>query len=218
MTDVPGAGSFAAEVVLIPIDKRGKLVYIEYTTLYNRDTPPTRLILLGLLQRRNLHGYEIKRVIEEHMGDWASIAFGSIYFALAKLAKEGLVRRVSVGKEGNRPSRTVYGITNEGRKEFRRMLEDLWRSPQRQFFAFDVALFFSSSLPSKNIMRYLEQRIEHTQEAFRQLGRHKAERLADPEVPRIARGIFNHALVHLEAEMHWLRALRDDLAKAGRKK
>jgi DNA-binding PadR family transcriptional regulator len=178
---------------------------------------PTRLTLLWLLQQRNLHGYEIKRVIEEHMGDWTSIAFGSIYFALAQLAKEGLVRRVSVGREGNRPSRTVYGITNEGRTEFRRLLKDLWRSPERQFFAFDVALFFSSSLPPKNIRRYLEQRIVHTQQALRRLRRHKTVSMTDPKVPRIARGIFDHTLAHLEAEMHWLEALRKDLAKAGRK-
>lgn len=177
----------------------------------------TRTVLLGLLQQCNLHGYEIKRVIEEHMGDWTSIAFGSIYFALAQLAREGLVRRVSVGKEGNRPSRTVYEITDEGRKEFRRLLEDLWRSPERQFFAFDVALFFSSSLPPKDIRRCLEQRIAHTQQELRQLRRHRKETMTHPEVPRTARRIFDHTLSHLEAEMRWLEALREDFAKAGRK-
>ena len=46
-----------------------------------------RLVLLGLLHERPLYGYEIKQIIEEHMGDWTSIAFGSIYFALDKLAE-----------------------------------------------------------------------------------------------------------------------------------
>jgi DNA-binding PadR family transcriptional regulator len=170
----------------------------------------TYLTILGLLKQRDLHGYEIKQVIEEHMGDWTSIAFGSIYFALAKLAKEGLVRKVSVGKQGNRPSRTVYGITDEGRKEFRRLLEDLWRSPERQYFSFDIALFFRSELPPKEIRRYLEQRITHTQQALQHLRRHKTEGMSDPQIPPTAGVIFDHTLVHLEAEMRWLETLKEE--------
>jgi DNA-binding PadR family transcriptional regulator len=173
----------------------------------------TRLTILGLLRTRDLHGYEIKQLIEQHMGDWTSIAFGSIYFALAKLAKEGLVRKVSVGKAGNRPSRTVYGITDAGRKEFRRLLEDLWRSPERQFFSFDLALFFRLELPQKKIRRYLEQRIAHTQQALQHLSRHKTEGMSNPQIPRIARAIFDHTLAHLEAEMRWLETLHEDLAE-----
>jgi DNA-binding PadR family transcriptional regulator len=170
----------------------------------------TRLTILGLLRQRDLHGYEIKQVIEEHMGDWTSIAFGSIYFALAKLAKEGLVRKVSVGKSGNRPSRTVYGITARGRVQFRRLLESLWRSPERQFFAFDLALFFRSELPPQKIRRYLEQRIAHAQQALQHLRRHKTEGMTDPQIPRIARAIFDHTLAHLEAEMRWLETLKEE--------
>ena len=66
-----------------------------------------RLVILGLLRENPLYGYEIKQIIEEHMSDWTSIAFGSIYFALDKLAAENFVEKVSVEKEGRRPSRSV---------------------------------------------------------------------------------------------------------------
>lgn len=74
----------------------------------------TRLVILGLLRDQHLHGYEIKQIIEEHMGDWTSIAFGSIYFALGKLSEEGLIEKVATEKEGNRPSRSIYQITEGG--------------------------------------------------------------------------------------------------------
>ena len=67
----------------------------------------TRLVLLGLLRDRKLYGYELKHIIEDHMGDWTSIAFGSIYFALNKLSEEGLIEKVAVEKPGKRPSRCV---------------------------------------------------------------------------------------------------------------
>ncbi len=66
-----------------------------------------RLVILGLLRENPLYGYEIKQIIEEHMSDWTSIAFGSIYFALDKLASENFVEKVSVDKEGRRPSASV---------------------------------------------------------------------------------------------------------------
>lgn len=49
-----------------------------------------------LLRRRPLYGYEIKQIIEEHMSDWTSIAVGSIYFAIDKLAEEGFIEKTSV--------------------------------------------------------------------------------------------------------------------------
>jgi DNA-binding PadR family transcriptional regulator len=87
----------------------------------------TRLVILGLLRDQPLHGYEIKQIIEEHMGDWTSIAFGSIYFALGKLSEEGLIEMAVTEKKGNRPSRSVYQITESGRSEFLRLLKEVWR-------------------------------------------------------------------------------------------
>ena len=69
----------------------------------------TRLVILASLRDQPLHGYEIKQIIEEHMGDWTNIAFGSIYFALGKLAEEGMIEKIATEKEGNRPSRITEG-------------------------------------------------------------------------------------------------------------
>jgi len=107
----------------------------------------TRLVILGLLKDQSLHGYEIKQIIEEHMGDWTSIAFGSIYFALGKMSEEGLIKKVATEKEGNRPSRSIYQITATGRKEFLRLLREVWSEFERQYFGIDIGLAFMSALP-----------------------------------------------------------------------
>jgi DNA-binding PadR family transcriptional regulator len=76
----------------------------------------TRLTMFGLLWQRDLHGCEIKQLIEQHMGCWASIAFGSIDFALARLANVGLVWKVSVGKAGNRPPGQADALDRDGQR------------------------------------------------------------------------------------------------------
>ncbi len=49
------------------------------------------LAILGLLEERDLHGYEIRRRFGEHLGLLANVSFGSIYPALTRLEKAGAV-------------------------------------------------------------------------------------------------------------------------------
>jgi len=167
----------------------------------------TRLVILGLLRERPLHGYEIKQIIEEHMGDWTSIAFGSIYFALGKLAEEGFIEKVSTEKEGGRPSRSIYQITKTGRTEFLRLLRQVWGETERHYFAFDVGLFFMEALPVEEVKDYLRGRVAQLEAVVQHVTAHRAEQLAREEVPRLAAAIFDHSLAHFQAELDWTKDL-----------
>ena len=165
----------------------------------------TRLVILGLLRERPLYGYELKHIIEEHMGDWTNIAFGSIYYALGKLAEEGFVEQIGVEQEGARPSRTVYQITETGRAEFLRLLREVWASFERQYFAIDVGLAFMSALPVQEVKQYLQQRVTMLEEVLQHIQEHQEEQMANPDVPAQARAVFTHSLLHMEAELTWTR-------------
>jgi DNA-binding PadR family transcriptional regulator len=168
----------------------------------------TRLVILGFLRGQPLYGYEIKRMIEQVMGDWTNIAFGSIYFALKKLAEEGFVEKVGTEQEGGRPSRTVYQITAAGREEFLRLLREVWDSVERQTFAFDIGLSFMSALPMEEVRGYLRKRVTHLEHVLQYLEAHQAEQLADEHVPdRLASAVFEHHRRHLQAELDWTRDL-----------
>jgi DNA-binding PadR family transcriptional regulator len=166
-----------------------------------------RLVILGLLRERPLYGYEIKQIIEEHMSDWTSIAFGSIYFALDKLAEEGFVEKISVEQTGKRPSRSVFQITNTGKKEFLQLLRESWQQIERQYFSIDICLFFLGSLPLDEVIHYLQIREHALQQALMHIRSHREEQLAIPEVPRLAVTIFDHTLVHTQAELDWVSDL-----------
>ena len=49
------------------------------------------MAILGLLEERDLHGYEIRRQLRDHLGILANVSFGSIYPALTRLEKGGAV-------------------------------------------------------------------------------------------------------------------------------
>jgi DNA-binding PadR family transcriptional regulator len=49
------------------------------------------MAILGLLEERDLHGYEIRRQLRDNLGLLANVSFGSIYPALTRLEKAGAV-------------------------------------------------------------------------------------------------------------------------------
>jgi DNA-binding PadR family transcriptional regulator len=173
----------------------------------------TRLVILGFLRGRSLYGYELKQLIEHVMGDWTDIAFGSIYYALGKLADEGFVEKVGTEKEGRRPSRTIYQITDAGREEFLRLLREVWDSVERQTFDFDIGLSFMSALPVEEAKGYLQKRVTHLERVLQYLDAHQAEELADTDhVPtHLATAVFGHHRLHLQAELDWTRELLQDV-------
>jgi len=172
-----------------------------------------RLVILGLLRERPLYGYEIKQIIEEHMNDWTSIAFGSIYFALDKLAAEKFVEKVEVEQDNKRPSRSVYQITEKGQSEFSNLLRQEWQNVERQYFSIDICLFFLENLPLEEVTRYLKTRKIALQTALEHIQNHQSEQLKIPEVPRFADAIFDHSLIHTRAEVAWLTDLLEKIER-----
>jgi DNA-binding PadR family transcriptional regulator len=167
----------------------------------------TRLVILGLLRERPLYGYELKHIIEEHMGDWTNIAFGSIYFALGKLADEGFIERIATEQEGKRPSRSVYQITEAGRGEFLRLLREVWSEVERHYYTIDIGLAFMEALPREEVRGYLRGRIGQLEVVLGHLDKHREEIVTMEEVPQRAASVFEHSQLHFEAELAWTRNL-----------
>ena len=169
----------------------------------------TRMVILGLLRERPLYGYEIKHIIEDHMGDWTNIAFGSIYFALGKLAEEDFIEKIATEQEGNRPSRSVYQITDSGRAEFLRLLREVWSEVERHYFAIDIGLFFMEALPIEEVKGYLQERVAQMEAILQHIDTHQNEQLEHEQVPRLAAAIFDHSRGHFQTELVWTRDLLD---------
>ena len=82
---------------------------------------PTRLFVLGALARHGpLHGHAIRRQAALDRTDlWSEVKVGSLYQALRQMESEGLLAVVCTEQEGRLPARTVYALTELGRRELR---------------------------------------------------------------------------------------------------
>jgi DNA-binding PadR family transcriptional regulator len=69
--------------------------------------------LLGLLEERPQHGYELKQRYDEQFPTSRPLPFGQVYAALARLQRDGLAD-VSAVESGAGPDRKLYVITPAG--------------------------------------------------------------------------------------------------------
>lgn len=75
-----------------------------------------KTVCLGMLTDGPASGYDMKKCFESSFGHFFPAGYGSIYPALATLARNGLVEFEDVPQEG-KPDRKVYTITDTGREE-----------------------------------------------------------------------------------------------------
>jgi DNA-binding PadR family transcriptional regulator len=82
-----------------------------------------KTVCLGMLTDGEASGYDMKKLFESSFGHFFPAGYGSIYPALATLARNGLVEFEHVPQEG-KPDRKVYSITEKGREELMRGLDN----------------------------------------------------------------------------------------------
>jgi DNA-binding PadR family transcriptional regulator len=70
------------------------------------------LAVLGVLREGDLHGYELRKRVRELLGDGSSVSFGSLYPALARLERDGVVRAVEP-EEGAAPMPMTGSLSGE---------------------------------------------------------------------------------------------------------
>ena len=193
------------------------------------------MAVLGLLEERDLHGYEIRRQLRDHLGLLANVSFGSIYPALTRLEKAGAVvategqatttspptgslsgelavlrsRRHSGGR--GRRGKKVYRITDAGRRLFAELLADGGSADDAR--SFSLRLAFARHLAPQARLSLLERR--------RAL---LVQRLGDAESARTdldpyARSVVQHTADGIVRDISWLDRLieseRSNLATAG---
>jgi DNA-binding PadR family transcriptional regulator len=71
------------------------------------------LAVLGVLREGDLHGYELRKRVRELLGPGSSVSFGSLYPALARLERGGLVREVEPDDSGGVPIPMTGSLSGE---------------------------------------------------------------------------------------------------------
>ena len=77
---------------------------------------PLGVMVLALLREGDMHPYEMMRLMRQRRDDrLVPIQNGTFYHTVGRLERAGLLAEVGVDRDGNRPERTTYTLTDSGR-------------------------------------------------------------------------------------------------------
>lgn len=160
----------------------------------------TKLAILGILLEKPMHGYELKQYFETRMPVFWMINYGSIYPMLKKLEKEGFVsgKKELSGVMG----KIVYKITEDGRREFRKILKERIKKETFVRDEFTLHLFFLDFLDKIEINDLLLQRKERNEKLLMHLIERKEA--VGKILPKYRLAMLERGLMHAKTEVEWL--------------
>jgi DNA-binding PadR family transcriptional regulator len=172
------------------------------------------LIVLGTLLEAPMHVYRIQKLIEQR-GKHRVVnvrSRASLYQALDRLVRLGLVEVQETVRGETRPDRTIYAITDAGREAASEWLREMLRSTGGEFPEFIAAVSVMMMLHPEDARAQLELRAERL---AADLAETETELAAEPDLPRLFLLEEEYRRTVLQAELAWVRGVIDDLA-AGR--
>src|SRR5438132_8690532 len=148
--------------------------------------------------------------MKHHMRDRGQDRIGSksasLYDTVERLAKHGYIEPLETSREGKRPERTTYRITELGTDELRVWMRELVAVPSRDLPPFSLALMFLGALRDKDELVALLQTRQVALEANIAASATTLKALVDErQLPRlfVLEDEFDIAIKRREAE--WIR-------------
>jgi DNA-binding PadR family transcriptional regulator len=99
------------------------------------------LAVLATVVQQPMHRYEIASLMRARGKDQdMDVKWGSLYTVVQNLAKHGFLEVVGTSRQGARPERTIYQITEAGRREMLDWTRELLSTPQPEHPNFAAGL------------------------------------------------------------------------------
>ncbi len=127
---------------------------------WSRSNPLALAVLVSLYERP-MHPYEVAQTLRQRAKqESVRLNYGSLYAVVEALEKRGFIKATGTVREGKRPERTVYAITDDGAREMDDWMTELIGVPAKEYPAFMAGLSFLPSLDPDDALMALRGRAE----------------------------------------------------------
>ncbi|WP_137875332.1 helix-turn-helix transcriptional regulator [Rhodococcus sp. Q] len=172
---------------------------------------PLAITVLALLNERDMHPYEMVQLLRQrHRDRLVKLRPGSLYHTVARLDRDELVAAVGTDRDGNRPERTTYAITDTGRDQLSGRVAEMLGTPTREYPEFTLALAEAHNLDCDTVVRLLLERIALLEHDLDVLDAYRAAVNA-PGKPRAFWLHVDYQRAMTRTEIDWLLATVDEL-------
>ena len=170
-----------------------------------------KLVILGLLQDKDMHPYEITLIMKERMYDqMMKLQMGSLYYAVDKLAQDEYIEAVETIRSNDRPDKTIYRITDKGKALFEQLILQQIKKVELVFHPLYMALALSRHIDQDKVQKELQERIREIEHQVNYAYQVYEEHISI--VPRSALHLMYGRYEHSLTELKWLKRLYEDVA------
>jgi DNA-binding PadR family transcriptional regulator len=186
------------------------------------ELTPLGIAVLALLNERPMHAYEMYQVLLKRRNDrLVKVKPGSLYHTVERLARHALVEATGTDREGNRPERTTYAITDAGRRALVGRVQAGIETFQYEYPLFPVVLSEAHNLDEEDALGRFRQRVRQLDLALADVEA-SITGATERQVPEAFWMAADYVRAQLAAEREWLTTLikrieNEDLAWSHRK-
>ena len=178
-----------------------------------QEISPLALSILELLDERPMHPYELASTMRErHQDEFIRLNFGSLYHTVDALERDGWIVPIEREKEGRRPERTIYKLTDSGREVLVRVVSDILAQPRREYPHFSAGLMFMHHLTAPQAAEHLRNRALVLKATHAKLSGILSE-LQAYGLRRLALIELEHKIAMLDAERKWVTNLSREISE-----
>ncbi len=173
---------------------------------------PLALAVLVCLYEKPMHPYEVAQTLRQRAKqESVRLNYGSLYAVVEVLEKKGFIKATGTVREGKRPERTVYQITDDGAREMDDWMTELIGVPRKEYPAFMAGLSFLPSLDPDDALAALRSRADALKVKLAGMrGAMKEVRAAG--LPRIFELESEYEERQLAAELKYVNDLVDEIS------
>jgi DNA-binding PadR family transcriptional regulator len=158
-----------------------------------------------------MHPYEVAQTLRSRAKqESVRLNYGSLYAVVDALERKGFIKATGTVREGKRPERTVYAITDDGSREMNEWMTELISTPAKEYPAFMAGLSFLPSLPPDEALAALRSRGEALKVKLAAM-RGAMKVAKDAGLPRIFELESEYEEQQLRAELKFVTGLVDEM-------
>lgn len=125
-----------------------------------RTLTPLAVAALALLAEGPSHPYEMYQTLMQRSEDrLVKVRPGSLYHTVDRMEAHGFVRAIGTEREGNRPERTTYEITDAGTRALGERITEIIGTPTNEYPEFPLGLGEAHNLPVETVIALLRKRV-----------------------------------------------------------
>lgn len=172
---------------------------------------PLALTILALLREEPMHPYRMQQLIKNRGKDEVIKVRhrASFYQTINQLVKYKLIKVRKTSRDGNRPERTIYEITDKGKQSAKSWMESMLSSPVNEYPMFPAALAHLQMLTPDEAAVQLNKRMEKLDRELSGMEDQLKQVRAWP--PRLFLIETEYVRAMKAMERTWIKSLLDDL-------